>query len=97
MEHLGVSSETIDISPWPSWLSRRSATPPSASNCRELDVESFRAALAQVPREAASDLTFENVQARLRTFLLMSQGVRHRHRRPLGDWPWAGRPITPIT
>ena len=27
-----------------------------------------------VPREARSDLTFENVQARLRTFLLMSRG-----------------------
>ena len=30
--------------------------------------------LARVPREARNDLTFENVQARLRTFLLMSKG-----------------------
>ena len=29
---------------------------------------------ARVPREARTDLTFENVQARLRTFLLMSRG-----------------------
>ena len=47
---------------------------PFGIDCGDLDVESFQAALAQVPREARSDLTFENVQARLRTFLLMSRG-----------------------
>ena len=39
-----------------------------------LDVESLRVALAQSRREARNDLTFENIQARLRTFLLMSKG-----------------------
>jgi NAD+ synthase (glutamine-hydrolysing) len=39
-----------------------------------MDAQSFRAALARVPREARCDLVFENVQARLRTFLLMSKG-----------------------
>src|SRR5262249_26848459 len=43
-------------------------------NCAGLNVESFRAALARRPKEACEDLTFENVQARLRTFLLMSKG-----------------------
>ena len=47
---------------------------PFGIDCRGLDVASFRTALAKVPREACHDLTFENVQARLRTFLLMSKG-----------------------
>ena len=47
---------------------------PFGIDCHGLDVASFRAALARVPREACNDLTFENVQARLRTFLLMSKG-----------------------
>src|SRR6202000_3407152 len=47
---------------------------PFGIDCRDLDVAAFRAALAQVPRERRHDLVFENVQARLRTFLLMSRG-----------------------
>ncbi len=34
----------------------------------------FQAALAKLPPEARQDLTFENVQARIRTLLLMSRG-----------------------
>ena len=47
---------------------------PFGIDCHGLDVAAFRTALARVPREACDDLTFENVQARLRTFLLMSRG-----------------------
>ncbi len=47
---------------------------PFGIDVRGMDVEAFRAALARVPAESRCDLTFENVQARLRTFLLMSKG-----------------------
>ncbi len=39
-----------------------------------LSVEQFQAALESLPDELPSDLVFENVQARLRTLLLMSRG-----------------------
>ncbi len=74
MEHLGVAAETIDISALALQTFQEIGHAPFGIDCHGLDVESFRAALARVPREACSDLTFENVQARLRTFLLMSQG-----------------------
>ncbi len=37
-------------------------------------IEEFQLALTKVPADRRSDLVFENVQARLRTFLLMSRG-----------------------
>ncbi len=74
MEHLGVSSETIDISALALKSFQEMGHAPFGIECRGMSVESFRAALVRVPREACCDLTFENVQARLRTFLLMSKG-----------------------
>ena len=74
MEHLGVAAETIDISSLALTGLRRDGHAPFGIDCRGLDVASFRTALARVPRESCQDLTFENVQARLRTFLLMSKG-----------------------
>src|SRR5262249_50187337 len=74
MRHLGVSSETIDISALAFEAFRAIGHPPFAIDLRGLDLASFRAALAHLPAESRSDLTFENVQARLRTFLLMSKG-----------------------
>jgi NAD+ synthase (glutamine-hydrolysing) len=74
MEHLGVSSETIDISALALEAFLEMGHAPFGIDCRGLNVESFRAALARVTPEACNDLTFENVQARLRTFLLMSKG-----------------------
>ncbi|MGP0068384.1 MAG: NAD(+) synthase [Isosphaeraceae bacterium] len=74
MAHLGVSSETIDISALALEAFREMGHAPFGISCRDMDVDAFRAALARVPAEARSDLTFENVQARLRTFLLMSKG-----------------------
>ncbi len=74
MEHLGVSSETIDISALSLEAFREMGHLPFGIDCRGLDVESFRARLARVPPKDRCDLTFENVQARLRTFLLMSKG-----------------------
>jgi NAD+ synthase (glutamine-hydrolysing) len=74
MQHLGVSSETIDISALALRAFQEIGHAPFGIDCRGLDVEAFRAALARVPRESRCDLAFENVQARLRTFLLMSKG-----------------------
>jgi NAD+ synthase (glutamine-hydrolysing) len=74
MEHLGVSAETIDISALALQAFQEMGHAPFGIDCRDHSVDSFKAALARVPREACDDLTFENVQARLRTFLLMSKG-----------------------
>ena len=74
MEHLGVAAETIDISELALQMFQAIDHEPFGIDCRGLDVHTLRAALACVPREALFDLTFENVQARLRTFLLMSRG-----------------------
>ncbi len=74
MEHLGVAAETIDIRALALQTFKEIGHAPFGIDCDGLDMEAFCAALARVPREALSDLTFENVQARLRTFLLMSKG-----------------------
>jgi NAD+ synthase (glutamine-hydrolysing) len=74
MAHLGVSSETIDITPLALDAFKAIGHAPFGIDCRAMDVPAFKAALAQVPRERRHDLVFENVQARLRTFLLMSRG-----------------------
>jgi NAD+ synthase (glutamine-hydrolysing) len=74
MDHLGVASETIDISPLALDTFKAIGHAPFGIDCRAMDVPALKAALAQVPRERRHDLTFENVQARLRTFLLMSRG-----------------------
>jgi NAD+ synthase (glutamine-hydrolysing) len=74
MDQLGVHAETIDIAPLALRAFCELCHAPFGIDCRNLDLDSFRAALAQVPRKARHDLIFENVQARLRTFLLMSRG-----------------------
>lgn len=74
MEHLGVSSETIDISELALQTFRELGHAPFGIDARGMDVAAFREALHELPEEGRKDLTFENVQARLRTFLLMSRG-----------------------
>jgi NAD+ synthase (glutamine-hydrolysing) len=74
MAHLGVASETIDICGLALRAFQEMDHAPFGINARDLDVAGFKSALARVPKEARHDLTFENVQARLRTFLLMSKG-----------------------
>jgi NAD+ synthase (glutamine-hydrolysing) len=74
MDHLGVAAETIDISELALKTFQEIDHKPFGIDCRGLGVPGLRAALTRIPREALSDLTFENVQARLRTFLLMSRG-----------------------
>ncbi len=74
MDHLGVSSATIDICQLGLDTFKAMGHAPFGIECRLMDVETFKEALARVPKELRHDLTFENVQARLRTFLLMSRG-----------------------
>ena len=74
MHHLGVGGATIDIADLALRAFQQLRHAPFGIECAALDVEAFRAALARVPAAARHDLTFENVQARLRTFLLMSRG-----------------------
>jgi NAD+ synthase (glutamine-hydrolysing) len=75
MQQLGVSALTHDISELALEALKEMGHAPFGIDLLGHTVETFRAALARVPRgEACQDLTFENVQARLRTFLLMSRG-----------------------
>ncbi len=74
MDHLGVRGETIEIGDLALRAFRELGHAPFGIDGGATDLATFRAALAKVPGEARHDLTFENVQARLRTFLLMSRG-----------------------
>ncbi len=74
MEQLSVPAETIDIRALALDAFRQLGHQPFGIDCRGQSVEGFTAALAKLPRAALHDLVFENVQARLRTFLLMSRG-----------------------
>ncbi len=74
MTHLGTATETIEISGLALKTFQELKHAPFGIDCQALDLEAFREALARVPREKRHDLVFENVQARLRTFLLMSRG-----------------------
>jgi NAD+ synthase (glutamine-hydrolysing) len=74
MDHLGVASETIDIRDRVLQLFRDLGHKPLGIDCRGLDVAGLVECLGRVPREGRKDLVFENVQARVRTLLLMSRG-----------------------
>ena len=74
MDHLGIAAETIDITDLALHAFQALDHPPFGIDCRAMEADAFRDALARVPVEDRHDLTFENVQARLRTFLLMSRG-----------------------
>lgn len=74
MDQLGIESETIDIRPLALEAFRELDHHPFGIDGRAMDAEAFQEALGLVPAEELDDLTFENVQARLRTFLLMSRG-----------------------
>jgi len=74
MRHLGVQAETIDVRELALQSFRELGHTPFGIDARTMDVETFQRALQDVPVEERHDLVFENVQARLRTFLLMSRG-----------------------
>lgn len=74
IDHLGIAGETIDITPLALRAFQDLGHSPFGIDPHRLDCQTLRAALARLPREKRHDLVFENVQARLRTFLLMSRG-----------------------
>ena len=74
MQHLGVSSREIDIRSLCLEEMRALGHRPFGIALEGLTVESFTANLCDVPADRCHDLTFENVQARMRTSLLMNSG-----------------------
>lgn len=74
MRHLGVASETIDIRPLCIEAFRELGHKPFGLDIASMDAAALQRALEDLPHGNQHDLVFENVQARLRTFLLMSRG-----------------------
>jgi NAD+ synthase (glutamine-hydrolysing) len=67
--------ETIDIRPLCLRAFQSLGHKPLGIETAEITVEELQDALRRLPAEARHDLVFENVQARIRTFLLMSRGL----------------------
>jgi NAD+ synthase (glutamine-hydrolysing) len=74
MEHLGVSRDLIDIRPLCLDTFRAIAYRPFDIDPTGASVDEFQRTLSRIPPEKCHDLVFENVQARIRTLLLMSRG-----------------------
>ncbi len=72
MEQLGVTSREIDIRPLCLEEMRQLGHRPFGIDLDGLTVEEFSVQLRQLAPEAQHDLVFENVQARMRTNLLMN-------------------------
>ncbi|QDV67208.1 Glutamine-dependent NAD(+) synthetase [Rosistilla carotiformis] len=73
MQQLGVTRETIDIRPLCLQAFQSLQHQPLGIDAENRDVETLQLQLVQTPNDA-QDLVFENIQARIRTFLLMSRG-----------------------
>jgi len=74
MRQLGVTAREIDIRPLCVAEWKALGHKPFGISLDGLDVESLTAKLRDVPAERRQDLVFENVQARIRTNLLMNSG-----------------------
>jgi NAD+ synthase (glutamine-hydrolysing) len=74
MQHLGVSAREVDIRLLCLEEMRSLGHRPFGIALDGLNVEALTAKLNDVPLERRSDLVFENVQARMRTSLLMNTG-----------------------
>ena len=74
MQHLGVTARTIDIRSLCLEEMRSLGHRPFGITLDGLTVDIFAAKLLELPAERRSDLVFENVQARMRTSLLMNSG-----------------------
>lgn len=74
MRQLGITHETIDIRPLCLDAFRSLGHKPFGLDVSQMNIEEFQQALGQLGAQNRSDLVFENVQARIRTFLLMSRG-----------------------
>ena len=74
MKCLGINSEVIDIRHSCLEIFRNLGHSPFGISCGGHTVESLQSELEQLPDSNRHDLVFENVQARMRTLLLMSRG-----------------------
>ena len=72
MQHLGVSAREVDIRLLCLEEMRSLGHRPFGIALEGLTVEVFAAKLLEVPADSRNDLIFENVQARMRTSLLMN-------------------------
>jgi NAD+ synthase (glutamine-hydrolysing) len=71
---LGIHLETIDIRERCLGVFRDLNHAPFGISLDEMNVDSLQLELEQLPTERRNDLVFENVQARMRTMLLMNRG-----------------------
>jgi NAD+ synthase (glutamine-hydrolysing) len=74
MQHLGVSATEIDIRPLCLEELRALGHRPFGITLDDLTVEDVIGMLPRLPPDRRQDLVFENVQARMRTSLLMNSG-----------------------
>jgi NAD+ synthase (glutamine-hydrolysing) len=74
MQQLGVTGVEVDIRPLCLEEMRALGHKPFGIDLAGLDVETLTARLRQLPADHRHDLVFENVQARMRTSLLMNAG-----------------------
>jgi NAD+ synthase (glutamine-hydrolysing) len=74
MQHLGITNRTVDIRSMALAEWRALGHSPLGIDTAGLDLPGFQARLDTLAGERKSDLIFENVQARLRTSLLMNSG-----------------------
>ena len=74
MQHLGITSDSIDIRQLCLDTFHSLSHRPFGIDPTGMDLDAFVEALRNVPQANRNDLVFENVQARVRTLLLMSRG-----------------------
>lgn len=74
MKCLGVRSEVIDIRASCLEIFRNLGHKPFGIDCTGLTIDALQEQLEHLPDTYRNDLVFENVQARMRTLLLMSRG-----------------------
>jgi NAD+ synthase (glutamine-hydrolysing) len=72
IEHLGVSGSEKDIRELCLGEMRALGQRPFGIDLSKMDIEELTRRLGQVPAEKCNDLGFENIQARMRTSLLMN-------------------------
>jgi NAD+ synthase (glutamine-hydrolysing) len=74
MRHLGVTAREVDVRPLCLEEMRALGHRPFGIDLERLDVAGLAEALRRLPPEKCDDLVFENVQARMRTSILMNAG-----------------------
>jgi NAD+ synthase (glutamine-hydrolysing) len=74
MKHLEVTADSIDIRPLCLEAFRELRHAPFGIDAKTIDAQGLQNLLSDLKDDNRKDLVFENVQARLRTFLLMSRG-----------------------